>query len=279
VQSATAGRRPPAAALFCKLLRMAIFVPCPRWRRSAPAHGRCGDGSSRARPQELRSGPPGGPYPLDRRDIRITEIPRRRSRSSPRRSLQGHAQGARARDVEIDAKAMPWLAQGHRRRRARRGLTRISTRVSEGTNVTVNAKPAVVAPGVGDDSAGSRPAELLRAMDAAGSGQERHLLVVTSARRPRRPARDEAAFHKGKYRDSDQIFLLARRVRHDPHRQLRVGSKRYRVTFSGPAATATSLRPRQSDGAMSQAVVELTRSRRRRGRRHLLRERSRRRTS
>jgi acetylornithine deacetylase/succinyl-diaminopimelate desuccinylase-like protein len=166
-------------------------------------------------------------------------------------------------EVEIDTEGN---AMGLRRGTGGGGLVVVSAHLDtvfpEGTNVKVKREGSrLLAPGVGDDSAGlATLLSLLRAMDAAEIKTRSDILFVGDVGEEGlgdlRGMRH--LFTKGRYKDQIKYFFSIDGSSTTRIANCGVGSKRYRVTFNGPGGHSYNafglVNPMV---AMSQAVVEL----------------------
>jgi len=195
--------------------------------------------------------------------IKITEIPappfKEQVRAAAFRDmLKAHG----LIDVEIDAEGN---AIGLRKGTGGGGLVVVSAHLDtvfpEGTDVKVKRDGSrLLAPGVGDDSAGlATLLSFVRAMDAAGIKTKSDILFVGDVGEEGlgdlRGMRQ--LFTKGKYKDQIKYFFSIDGSSTTRITNCGVGSKRYRVTFNGPGGHSYGafglVNPMV---AMSQAVVE-----------------------
>lgn len=165
-------------------------------------------------------------------------------------------------DVEIDAEGN---AMGLRKGTGGGGLVVVSAHLDtvfpEGSNVKVKREGSrLLAPGVGDDSAGlATLLSFVRAMDAAGIKTRSDILFVGDVGEEGlgdlRGMR--YLFTKGKYKDQIKYFFSLDGSSTTRIANCGVGSKRYRVTFNGPGGHSYGafglVNPMV---AMSQTVVE-----------------------
>ena len=195
--------------------------------------------------------------------IQITEIPappfNEQVRAAAFRDmLKAHA----LIDVEIDAEGN---AMGLRKGTGGGGLVVVSAHLDtvflEGTDVNVKREGSrLLAPGVGDDSAGlATLLSFVRAMDAAGIKTKSDIVFVGDVGEEGlgdlRGMRH--LFTTGKYRGQIKYFFSLDGSGTTRISNCGVGSKRYRVTFNGPGGHSYNafglVNPMV---AMSQAVVE-----------------------